>query len=336
MAKVIKNILGNFLLFCLIFIIVAAWLFSGWPQIWDYPAIPPQIGMVFAAQFARPSSDVDVGSPAWTDEGGGSTNIYQSIDEYDAGVDADYIKSNPNADLNPYVAGLGTISDPQSSTGHVIRWRAKRDKTNKTLTLVVSLYEGDTHEVASSSISDTALDSFTTSTYTLTAGQADSIASYADLRLQFNITVNGGAGQFVYVSWAEFEVPDAPVASVYVKDGTIGYGFVAVGGGACSTTTTDTQYAINNGGFTENFNIKSTDTTNWDIGTSSPGSEIYTHLFTTTSGSYWQYIDNEYVSLETGVLDNGTSTIDTYIFLPSATVNYGEQSTTITIQAVAQ
>lgn len=37
MAKVIKNSLGNFLLTVLIFLIVTGWIFSGWPQIFNFP-----------------------------------------------------------------------------------------------------------------------------------------------------------------------------------------------------------------------------------------------------------------------------------------------------------
>jgi|GEM_PF-3292610 len=128
--------------------------------------------------------------------------------------------------------------------------------------------------------------------------------------------------------------------SVYTKTATggaaeIAYGNIAVGGRKCSTTTTDTQEAINNGNITENFNIKTADSTNWDIGTSSPGSEIYTHQFSTTTGSYdWPYIDNEYVTMETGLAAEATSTLDTYISVPSSTTNYTQQSMTITVQAV--
>lgn len=128
--------------------------------------------------------------------------------------------------------------------------------------------------------------------------------------------------------------------SVYAKTAAGGaplieYGNLAVGGRACSTTTTDTQEAINNGSITEDFNIKTTDSTDWDIGTSSPGNEIYTHQFSTTTGAYdWPFIDNEYVTMEEGIIVEATSTLDTYISVPSSTVNYGVQSTTITIQAV--
>jgi len=48
MVKIIKNSFGNFLIFCLIFIIVNVWIFFGCPQIWQEPAVPPQIQQVRA------------------------------------------------------------------------------------------------------------------------------------------------------------------------------------------------------------------------------------------------------------------------------------------------
>ncbi|MDP3014109.1 MAG: hypothetical protein Q8M92_07710, partial [Candidatus Subteraquimicrobiales bacterium] len=35
--------------FLLIFVIITAWIFSGWPRIWQKPAIPPEIKEVEAA-----------------------------------------------------------------------------------------------------------------------------------------------------------------------------------------------------------------------------------------------------------------------------------------------
>lgn len=49
MAKIIKSHLGNFLVICLIFLIVGGWIFSGWPQIWKKPPFPPKIQEAQAA-----------------------------------------------------------------------------------------------------------------------------------------------------------------------------------------------------------------------------------------------------------------------------------------------
>jgi len=49
MAKLIKNNFGNFLIILLIFSLVAGWIFSGFPQIWPKPPIPPEVHEARAA-----------------------------------------------------------------------------------------------------------------------------------------------------------------------------------------------------------------------------------------------------------------------------------------------
>ena len=43
MAKIIRSNLGDFLIVCLIFLVMTGWIFSGWPLIWKKPAFPPKI-----------------------------------------------------------------------------------------------------------------------------------------------------------------------------------------------------------------------------------------------------------------------------------------------------
>ncbi len=68
-TKIIKNSFGNFLVVLLVFRIVTGWIFSGWPQIWQKPSIPPEI------QEARAETDTlwvnafDATSDSWTDVG---------------------------------------------------------------------------------------------------------------------------------------------------------------------------------------------------------------------------------------------------------------------------
>ncbi|MBZ9569823.1 hypothetical protein KJA16_02805, partial [Patescibacteria group bacterium] len=70
MAKIIKNALANFLVICLIFLMITVWIFSGWPQIWQKPSIPPEIQEVFAAtEVKKPTtSTLDLGT-AFTNPG---------------------------------------------------------------------------------------------------------------------------------------------------------------------------------------------------------------------------------------------------------------------------
>jgi len=49
MSRIIKNNVGSFLVICLIFMLMTGWIFSGWPQIWKKPPIPPKIQEAQAA-----------------------------------------------------------------------------------------------------------------------------------------------------------------------------------------------------------------------------------------------------------------------------------------------
>ncbi len=149
------------------------------------------------AQIARPNSDVAVGS--WENEGG-STPLYASVDETAANDDTDYVRCHESA-ANPCEVGLDTLTDPAVSSGHVVRYRYRKDAP-QSLDLTVRLLQGAT-TVASQAHADIST-SYTDGSFTLSSGEADSITDYSDLRLEFEATNRG-----VRVTWAEFEVPDA-------------------------------------------------------------------------------------------------------------------------------
>ncbi|MBZ9577874.1 hypothetical protein KJA13_02450 [Patescibacteria group bacterium] len=70
MPKIVKNALGNFLVICLIFTLVTVWIFSGWPQIWQKPPVPPEVKEVKAAPETLSlyvNTEVSVG--VWTTAG---------------------------------------------------------------------------------------------------------------------------------------------------------------------------------------------------------------------------------------------------------------------------
>lgn len=142
-------------------------------------------------QKAQPNSDASVGS--WTDEGGATTLLYQSIDEgATTPNDADYVRSELSPSASPYVCGLETLEDPLSSSGHVIRWRrAKSAAGGETIDLTaVELRQGYVSEASQgtqiASTSDSGLsDTIGTTTLTLSGAEADAITDYADLALRF-------------------------------------------------------------------------------------------------------------------------------------------------------
>lgn len=133
------------------------------------------------AQFGRPSADTV--RTGWTDQAGGTTNIYTTIDE-SAASDADYIKTAAPPGTNEFETLLTTIEDPLSSTGHIMRWRRQKSASGgATVNLTVRLLQSTT-QITSQSDADIPA-AWATTTYTLSGAEADAITDYTNLRLEF-------------------------------------------------------------------------------------------------------------------------------------------------------
>jgi hypothetical protein len=118
----------------------------------------------------------------WTDEGDGTTNIYQSIDESPYS-DSDYIKSSENPSTEIYRTKLLSGSDPSSSDDHVVKYRYKHNGQAGDIDLVVRLKEGGTTRASwnHNNIGGTIVNA----EQTLSGAEADSITDYTDLYLEF-------------------------------------------------------------------------------------------------------------------------------------------------------
>jgi hypothetical protein len=140
------------------------------------------------AQFARPSVDSSIGG--YKDQADGTTNIYASTDEVSPN-DADYIKSALAPSNAPYVTKLSAIEDPQSSSGHVVRYRyAKNAAGGAQIDLTVQLRQGYANEGSPGTLIKEWThanigETLTTQNQTLSGAEADSITNYADLFLRF-------------------------------------------------------------------------------------------------------------------------------------------------------
>jgi hypothetical protein len=142
------------------------------------------------AQKSNPSVDT-YNSDGYTDQVGGITNIYTTIDEGYPFSDADYIRSAVAPSSDVYVTKLSTAEDPQSSSGHIIRFKYAKDAAGGAqVDLTVQLRQGYVnegtpgtliHEKVVTNISNV----FTDDSFTLSAGEADAITNYADLYLRF-------------------------------------------------------------------------------------------------------------------------------------------------------
>ncbi len=155
------------------------------------------------AQYARPDSDITLNN--WSDPS------WSTIDE-ETPNDGDYTTQTGEGILE---VGLSDVTDPESGSDHVIRFRAMSSGSGQPERMQCDLYENGTLRASSAneSLSRTGYETFS---YTLTSTEADSIGNYANLRLRFTPTC--GATENTFISWAEFEIPDAAVEYIYAGD----------------------------------------------------------------------------------------------------------------------
>lgn len=175
------------------------------------------------AQFARP--DQDVADGAWTPVGGPS-DLFDCVDESSPN-DSDYMEdvaNNTTAEL-----GLTSVSDPGVGTGHIIRFRMQGNGGAGPERCNVQLFEGAT--LRADTGSQTSRGAWDTKVYTLTEAEADSIGAYTDLRFKV-ISSNLAGGETMWVSWAEFEVPDVAAGGGLPERGTLRGILRGVGRGA--------------------------------------------------------------------------------------------------------
>lgn len=182
------------------------------PILVGHQSVPDFIfGQVSAAQFGRPSNDVSNNS--WS-----AAPLWEKLDETTTDNETTQISSRTNpASGDFFEVALSSLSDPQSSTGHVLRYRLLKTQA-KSIQATVYLYQG------SSLIATTPVQSpgsaYTTYSYTLTGAEANSITNYSDLRVRLVPSTSGGGkpGE-LFATWIEFEVPDAPaLLSVDIVD----------------------------------------------------------------------------------------------------------------------
>ena len=164
-------------------------------------AVLEQELVITGAVFARPDGDVS-NAGGWT-----PTSLWSRLDETSPDDSGTMVTSGQNpATTETFEVSLTNVVDPQDSTGHIIRFRARGDDGGRDNFLTMRLYQGST-QIASSGERDVTT-SWTTFIYTLTAGEANSITDYNNLRLRFIPRTTGtGPGSRVDVTWAELEVP---------------------------------------------------------------------------------------------------------------------------------
>jgi len=146
------------------------------------------------AQYAAPDADIVDG--AWLDEAAGNTNLFNGLPPAvpgapAAGDDATYIESEANPSASACGFGLATLEDPASSTGHIMRWRRKKDASGggqmdlTTQLRMTYVSEGSMGTLIGEKAETDVSDVVANDSYTLTGGEADTITDYADLQVRF-------------------------------------------------------------------------------------------------------------------------------------------------------
>ncbi|MBI4136021.1 MAG: hypothetical protein HY481_00510 [Candidatus Vogelbacteria bacterium] len=123
-----------------------------------------------------------------------------------------------------------------------------------------------------------------------------------------------------------------------VSSGSITYGSVALN---TATTTAGNGYTqtVTNNGSTMKLNAKSSDAsggTAWTLGTS-PGSNIFKHEVSTTSGSTYMTFQatDTYLTASTSIAASLTQVMDFRLTTPTASSDFVQKTITLTVQAAA-
>lgn len=170
------------------------------------------------AQYVRPSADL-VTHASWT-----STPYWSKID--DGASEDNIFVTNTAPNLEWFAVDGSSVTDPASSTGHILRVRWTKGAGGGTTELTVELRQGYVSEASQGTLiatltSSTATSSSeTTYTHNLSSGEADSITDYSDL--QFRISgqrQGGGTGRQIDIEFVELETPDASGGTPYDNTG---------------------------------------------------------------------------------------------------------------------
>ena len=163
------------------------------------------------AQFSRPISDVDMSG--WTCSTG--TDKYALIDESVANDDTDYIwRSATHILPTDSTVGMSVVSDPLSSSGHVMRFRARLESAGSCTLQCDWVDTGSIVTTQNFTVNSTSYQDFS---YTLSGAEADAIVNYGGMKLY--VLARDGGGVNCRLTFAEFEVPDAGTARERRKRG---------------------------------------------------------------------------------------------------------------------
>lgn len=215
-----------------------------------------------ASETIRPDADVAIGS--WTDDGGGTTNIHDAIDEATA-VDTDYIKTENNPTSSSCEIGFGAVSDETPMHGRLSYRYRKQGGRTADLTVQLKMGTQVVQEWSHAALGTSWV-------------QADQvimaeISDWSDIRVVFiGNQSSGGSTTTVEVSWSE--ITTAVVKTIASSGGD--YSTIANWNTNLDNTTYPTALTVAEGhGADESFTITAQNTVN-------PGTNIIGVVLTST------------------------------------------------------
>jgi len=164
------------------------------------------------AQFIRPDFDQSIG--AWTGDPIDTTgDRHTNIDEV-VRADGDWVRSENDPSDSTVIFRLSDADDPVSSVDHVIRYAYRKNTSGggsqADVDIIITLKDGLT-TIASQTHLVIATGLCIAGTFTLSAGEADTIGNYNNLIVELNADRHSGARtSWAEISWFELEVPNAP------------------------------------------------------------------------------------------------------------------------------
>ena len=139
--------------------------------------------------FARPSADTN-NPGSYKNQSGGSTNLFQSIDEVNPD-DTNYITSLNAPSTAVYVCNLSSVPNPGINTGMILFARMRKDPGgDANMDMTAELRQGYVSEGAQGTLicqlPITNIDTtFTTYQHNLTTTEASTISDFGNLFMRF-------------------------------------------------------------------------------------------------------------------------------------------------------
>jgi len=317
-----------------IFILILAWLFSGWPVLWQDPRIPPKVKEAKAdTAYYYPTSDV---AANWDCTGSGCTTGHFEVLNESTLDTTDFISAAANSGLANDEHQIDAITE---SGINYLRLHYYAETGNRAQ-IDIMLQSNGTTQVSYS------LPPNSSAAWRYIQWDTSSVGTITG---EFAI-VNSGTGKpgngTVYAWYIEVNYTPSANISVSIDDGVITYDIMPTNTSKSTLPgeLNDMQTATNDGDVTENFNIKGYDASGggctWTLAGTN-GSDQYVHQFCNDTDldcssppTNYTALTTTYQTLDTNIPVSGTVDFQLRITVPTESSCFGEQSVNVTVQAV--